>query len=103
MLRVFAEEHDPAGVERAVDVVVTAMHVEGVLGERARADFEDHGAGFAGRVIVLLDAVDNVMQRPDAQGIDRGKLERLLSVAWLDGRKSGLEAAQAVYSDTHRP
>ena len=51
----------------------------------------------------LLDAVDNVMQRPDAQGIDRGKLERLLSVAWLDGRKSGLEAAQAVYRTAYNP
>jgi hypothetical protein len=40
LLRVFAEEHDPAGVERGVDVVVAAMHIEGVLGEGARAHFE---------------------------------------------------------------
>jgi hypothetical protein len=46
----------------------------------------------------MLDAVDAIMDRPDAEGIDRGKLERLLSHAWLDGRKSGLEAAQQVYS-----
>ena len=59
LLRVLAEEHDPAGVERAVDVVVAAVNVEGVLGEGARADFEDHGGTLAGRVVILLDAVDN--------------------------------------------
>mgnify|MGYP003693936235 CR=1 FL=1 len=37
LLRVLAEHDDPARVERAVDVVMTAVHVERVLGERARA------------------------------------------------------------------
>jgi hypothetical protein len=48
LLRVLAEEHDPAGVERAIDVVVAAVDVEGVLGERARAHFEHHGRALAG-------------------------------------------------------
>ena len=61
LLRVFAEEHDPAGVERAIDVVVAAVHIEGVLGERACADFEHHGGALAGRVVVLLDAVDDAL------------------------------------------
>ena len=36
LLRVLAEDDDPARVERAVDVVVPAVHVQRVLGERAR-------------------------------------------------------------------
>jgi hypothetical protein len=31
--------------------------------------------------------------------LNRGQIERLLSLAWLEGRKSGLNAAQKVYSD----
>ena len=61
LLRVLAEEHDPAGVERAIDVVVAAVDVEGVLGERAGADFEHHGGALAGRVVVLLHAVDDAL------------------------------------------
>ncbi len=61
LLRVLAEEHDPAGVERAIDVVVAAVHVQRVLGQRARADFEHHRRALAGRVIVLLNAVDNAL------------------------------------------
>jgi hypothetical protein len=63
LLRVFAKEHNPAGVERAVNVVVAAMHVEGMLGECAGADFEHHGGGFARRVIILLHAVDDALAR----------------------------------------
>ena len=59
LLRILAEDHDPAGVERAVDVVVAAVDVERVLGERARAHFQHHGRALAGRVIVLLHAVDH--------------------------------------------
>ena len=61
LLGVLAEDHDPAGVERAVDVVVAAVDVEGVLGEGARADFEHHGGALAGSVVVLLDAVDDAL------------------------------------------
>ena len=61
LLRILAEEHDPAGVERAVDVVVAAMHIECVLGERARAHFQHHRRSLARRVIVLLHAVDDAL------------------------------------------
>ncbi len=61
LLGVFAEDHDPAGVERAVDVVVAAVDVEGVLGEGAGADFKHHGGALAGSVVVLLDAVDDAL------------------------------------------
>ena len=74
LLRVFAEEHDPAGVERAINIVVTAMDVEGVLGEGARAHFNDHGAGFAGGVVILLDAIDYALaggEVDDAFAADR--------------------------------
>jgi hypothetical protein len=49
-------------------------------------------------MIEVLDAADRLMAGIDFSKIDRGNLERLLSLAYLEGRKSGLEAAQAVYS-----
>ena len=61
LLRVLADDHDPAGVERAVNVVVAAVDVERVLGERARAHFEHHGRALAGRVVILLHAVDDAL------------------------------------------
>ena len=59
LLRVLAEEHDPAGVERSINIVVAAVNIEGVLGERARANLQHHGRSFARRVVVLLNAVDH--------------------------------------------
>ena len=61
LLGVLAEDDDPAGVERAVDVVVPAVHVQGVLGQRARGHFQHHRRALAGRVVVLLDAVDDAL------------------------------------------
>jgi hypothetical protein len=61
LLSVLAEEHDPAGVERSINIVVAAMHVERVLGQRARAHLNHHGRPLARRVIVLLNAVDNAL------------------------------------------
>jgi hypothetical protein len=61
LLGVLAEDHDPAGVEGAVDVVVSAVDVEGVLGEGASADLEHHGRPFARCVVVLFDAVDHAL------------------------------------------
>ena len=63
LLRVFAEDDDPARVERAVDIVMSAVHVQRVLGQRARADLEDHRRTLAGRVVILLDAVDDALPR----------------------------------------
>ena len=61
LLRVLAEEHDPAGVERAIDVVVAAVDVQRMLGQRARAHFQHHRRALAGRVVVLLHAVDHAL------------------------------------------
>ena len=47
LLRVFAEQDDPSGVERAVDVVVAAVHVERVLGQRPGDDLQDHRRALA--------------------------------------------------------
>ena len=48
LLGVLAEDDDPARVERAVDVVVPAVHVQGVLGEGARGNLQDHRRALAG-------------------------------------------------------
>ena len=61
LLGVLAESDDPAGVERAVDVVMAAVDVQGVLGERAGRDLEHHRRTLARRVVVLLDAVDDAL------------------------------------------
>ena len=61
LLGVLAEDDDPAGVERAVDVVVPAVHVQRVLGQRARRHLQHHRRALAGGVVVLLDAVDDAL------------------------------------------
>ncbi len=61
LLGVLAEDHDPAGVEGAVDVVVSAVDVEGVLGKGAGADLEHHGGTLAGGMVILLDAIDDTL------------------------------------------
>ena len=57
LLGVLAHDHRPAGVQRGVEIIVAAMDVEGVLGQRARAHFQDHGGKFARRVVILLHRV----------------------------------------------
>jgi hypothetical protein len=52
--------------------------------------------------VEVLDAVDAIMAAHHWRGqLSRGQLERLLSLAWLEGRKSGLDAARHVYSNVH--
>ena len=103
LLRVLAEDHDPAGVERAVDVVVAAVDVEGVLGERARADFEHHGRSLAGGVVVLLDAIDDALAGGEvdhalaADGVgDGAALGRVLAFG-LDGDGVVAEDVQVAF------
>ena len=59
LLRILAEHDDPAGVECAVDVIVPAVHVKRVLGQRPRDDLQNHRRTLAGRVVVLLHTVHN--------------------------------------------
>ena len=86
LLRVLAEHHDPAGVERAVDVVMAAVHVQRVLGQRARGDLEHHRRALAGRVVVLLHAINDALARGvvddplAANGVgDRSALRRMFA------------------------
>ncbi len=61
LLRVLAEQHDPARIQRTINIVVAAMHVQRMLGQRACAHFQHHRRTLARRVIVLLHAVDNAL------------------------------------------
>ncbi len=61
LLGVLAEHDDPTGVEHPVDVIVAAMHVERVLGQRSRAHLYDHRRRLAWRVIVLLRGVGQTL------------------------------------------
>ena len=61
LLRVLTEHDDPARVERAIHVVMAAMHIQRVLRQRPRADLEHHRRALAGRVVVLLHAVHDAL------------------------------------------
>jgi hypothetical protein len=104
LLRVFAEEHDPAGIESAVNIVVAAVNVEGVLGKGACAHFKHHGRSLAGRVIVLFDAVDNALAGGEvdhalsADGVgDGATLGRVLAFR-LNGNRVLAEDVQVALS-----
>ncbi len=57
LLGILGEQDGPAGVERGVDVVVPAVHVEGVLGESPGPHLEHHGGTFARSVVILLHGI----------------------------------------------
>ena len=61
LLRVFAENDNPARVQRAINVVVAAVHVQRMLGKSAGGNFQDHGRTLARRVVILLHAVDDAL------------------------------------------
>ncbi len=61
LLRVLAEDDDPPRVERAVHIVVPAVDVQGVLGQRARRNLQHHRGALARSVVILLDAVDDAL------------------------------------------
>ena len=61
LLGVLTEHDDPPGIENPVDIIVAAVHVERVLGQRACAHLHDHGRGFSRRVIVLLRSVGKTL------------------------------------------
>ena len=63
LLRVLAEQHDPAGIQRAIDIVVAAVHVKRMLGQRTRTHLQHHRRALAGRMIVLLHAVHHTLAR----------------------------------------
>ena len=91
LLRVFAEQNDPAGIERAVHVVVSAVDVQRVLGERASPDLQNHRRALARRVVILLHAVDDSLARRKiddplaADGVRDGSALRGVLAFRLDG------------------
>jgi hypothetical protein len=104
LLRIFAEKHDPAGIKRAINIVVSAMHIESMLGEGARTYFKHHGAGLARRVIVLLYAVDYALARGKvdhalaADGMSDGSaLSRVLALSF-NGNRVMAEDVQVAFS-----
>ncbi len=68
LLRVLRKQHDPARVEHRVDVVVAAVHVQRVLGQRPRRHFQHHRRELAGRVIELLGPVDDALAGREVDG-----------------------------------
>ncbi|MBV6516708.1 MAG: hypothetical protein HPKKFMNG_02396 [Planctomycetes bacterium] len=72
LLGVLGKEHDPAGIQGGIDVVVAAVNVEGVAGKRAGSDLDDHGRELARRVIVLLQAVNQALTRGEVDHAPSG-------------------------------
>ena len=91
LLGVLGHEHRPAGIERGVKIVVAAMHIQRVLGQRARADLEDHRREFSGRVIILLHRVNDALaggeidRAPARDGEGRGAALRGVFAFGFDG------------------
>ena len=100
LLRVLAEQHDPARVECTINIVVAAVHVQRMLRQRARAHFEHHRRAFARRVIVLLHAVHHALPRSEIHHplathrvCNRAALRRMLAFG-LDGNRVAAEYIQ---------
>lgn len=61
LLGVAAHQHRPAGIHRSVKIVMPAVDVERVLGERPRADLHHHRGELARRVVILLHRVHDAL------------------------------------------
>src|SRR3954470_19938845 len=68
LLRVFGDQHRPTGVQGRIKIIMAAMDVQGLLGERARANFNHHGRELAGRVVILLHRVNNPLAGREIDG-----------------------------------
>ena len=105
LLRVFAEQDDPSGVERAIDVVMPAVHVQRVLGQRPRDDLQHHRRALAWGVVVLFDAVHDSLARREIN--DTFSAHRVRDSAALsgvfafgfDGHRAAAEDIQAAFSE----
>ena len=63
LLRILCKDDDPAGIEGAINVVMAAVYIEGVFGQRPCHHFQHHRGALAGSVIVLFNAVDDTLPR----------------------------------------
>ena len=61
LLRVLGEHDDPTGIERPINIVVAAVHVEGMLGHSPCHDLQNHRGTLARGVIVLLDSINDAL------------------------------------------
>src|ERR1041385_320793 len=59
LLSVLGHQHRPAGVERCIKVIMSAMDIERMLGEGARANLQDHRRKLSRSMIVLLHGIDD--------------------------------------------
>ncbi len=72
LLCVLAHDHRPTGVQRRVKIIVAAMDIQGVLGQSARAYFQDHGREFARRVVILFHGVGDALAGSEIDGAAPG-------------------------------
>ena len=72
LLGVAGKKHDPAGVERPVNIIMSAVYIEGMLGKGARGDLENHSRKLSGGVIVLLNAIDDSLPGGEVHGAAAG-------------------------------
>src|ERR1700688_2668584 len=63
LLSVFAEQNDPPGIERAINIVVSAVDVQGLLRESASPYLQTHRRALARRVVILFHAVYDSLAR----------------------------------------
>src|SRR5258705_14014633 len=84
---------------------MTAVHVERMLGERARADLEHHRRTLAGRVVVLLHAVDDALpgrvvdDALAAHGMRDGAALRGMLTFCFDGNRVAAEHVQLAFRE----
>lgn len=79
----------------------TAEHLDEVLSRLGRlpmCESEGEASVTEDLTTEVLAAIDARLEGVNVERLTEGSLERLLSLVYLDGRKAGLEAAQAVYS-----
>ncbi len=57
LLGITGHQHDPARVQRRIDVVMAAVDVECMFGQGAGGHFQDHRGQFSRGVVILFDSI----------------------------------------------
>src|ERR1700674_4480426 len=63
LLSILAEQNDPSGIERAINVVMSAVDVQRVLRQRPSPHLQNHGRALARRVVILFNAIYDSLAR----------------------------------------
>ena len=66
LLRVLRKEDRPSGIEGRINIIMSAVDIQGVFGESAGTDLKHHGRAFPRRVVILFHRV--------GQSLPRGKV-----------------------------